>query len=410
MLTKLTKEENSNTKIKERYTCIFGGGAIRGVSYVGALHALDELGIVPDSVSGSSVGAIFAGLLAAGYNSAEIEEIFLKINFDLFRDIHFGFGNAFALSKGEVFLEWIREMIEKKFYGADYKKGNNPTVKFKDLDKDLVIITTDLTNFKCKEFSKQNTPNFEVATAIRISSSMPGLMTAVKYENTELVDGDLQKSWPLWKLSNTLKNSENRILEFRLEGNYDKNGKNPIDYLNTVYSCVTSIATKNVVEMYGQCDKYDYVTINTGDVIIVDFNMSSKNRQELITLGYEQTMHYFKNVLPVKKQNLINDYKQMLNSVEIIVESLHKKNVQSAKFEMCELYSVLCEVKPKIDEVFYSKIKNIKFRIFDELKPSPILKKYSSQKIHSIEEDCKQLKQSLELRISELDAYVAVLQ
>ena len=118
---------------KELYTYIFGGGAIRGASYIGVLRALEELGINSDIVSGSSVGAIFAGLIAVGYNYEEIEEIFLKVSFDLFRDIHLGFKNEFALSKGEIFLEWIREVIEQKYYGNEYKKGKNPTVKFKDL-------------------------------------------------------------------------------------------------------------------------------------------------------------------------------------------------------------------------------------------------------------------------------------
>lgn len=401
---KLTKEVKQLT-VDEQYTCIFGGGAIRGIAYLGALQALEELGIRLNTISGSSVGAIFAGLLAVGYTIAEIEEIFLKVNFDLFRDIHFGFGNAFALSKGEVFLEWIREMLEKKFYGEDYKKGNNPTVKFKDLDKNLIIITTDLTNFKCKEFSKVKTPDFEVATAIRISSSMPGLMTTLQYENAELVDGDLQKSWPLWKLSESLSSSNDRILEFRLEGNYDSNGKTPIDYLNTVYSCVTSIATRNVVEMYGKRDKYDYITINTGDILIVDFNMSMEKRKELMNIGYNQTMHYFTKILPIKKQDLILKYSKLLDCIILIINLLNKNKVLNAKAQIGELYAILCDIKDDIDETFYSNIQGIKFRIFTELKPSLLFKKYSKEKIRSINEDLKQIETNLKLKIKKLEEY-----
>ena len=40
------------------------------------------------------------------------------------RDISFGFNTKFALSKGEVFLDWFRELIEKKYYGDEYEKGN----------------------------------------------------------------------------------------------------------------------------------------------------------------------------------------------------------------------------------------------------------------------------------------------
>lgn len=105
-----------------KYTCLFGGGAIRGVSYIGAIKALEELGISPTTFAGSSVGSIIAAMLAVGYTAEEMKDIFLKVNFDLFKDISIGLGPIFALSKGEVFLEWVRELIEKKFYGDKYKK------------------------------------------------------------------------------------------------------------------------------------------------------------------------------------------------------------------------------------------------------------------------------------------------
>ena len=218
-----------------RYTCLFGGGAIRGVSYIGAIKALEELGISPTTYAGSSVGSIIAAMLAVGYTAEEIKDIFIKVNFDLFKDISIGLGPIFALSKGEVFLEWVRELIEKKFYGEKYKKGANRAVTFKDIDKNLVIITTNLSNFECKEFSKYETPDYEIASAIRISSCMPGLMKPIEYNNTLLVDGDLQKSFPMWKLSSNLVNKNDRILEFRLEGDYDKNNLSGIDYANAVY-------------------------------------------------------------------------------------------------------------------------------------------------------------------------------
>lgn len=385
-----------------KYTCIFGGGAIRGISYVGALKALDELGVKIQTLAGSSVGSIIASLLAVGYTTDEIYEIIIGVNFDLFRDIHFGFGKTFALSKGEVFLEWLREVIEKKFYGENYKKGENPTVKFKDLEKDLVIITTDLTNFKCKEFSKQETPDFEVATAIRISSSMPGLMSPIKYEDLELVDGDLQKSWPLWKLSENLYPKNERVLEFRLEGNYDRNGKNAIDYINTVYSCVTSIATKSVVDEYGHKDSFDYVTINTGDIVIVDFNLSKDKRKELVDAGYNQTIEYFKQDLPVKKEKLLDDYINIYSLVKNLTKELDLGNVQGAKISLGEIYMELCESKDNIDKKYYKKLQGARFRLMNELKPSLILKRYNKDCVKSVREDFKQIEDSIKNRIDEL--------
>ncbi len=387
------------------YTCIFGGGAIRGISYIGAIKALEELNINSKTIAGSSVGAIFAVLYAIGYTSEEIKNMFLKINFDLFRDVHFGFGKSFAISKGEVFLEWVRDLIEKKFYGENYKKGENPTVKFKDLDKNLIIITTDLTNFTCKEFSKFETPDFEVATAVRISSTMPGLMTPVIYEGVELVDGDLQKSQPLWKLSKHLQTPKERILEFRLEGDYAQNCKTAIDYLNTVYSCVTSIATRGIVETYGNNDKYDYITINTGEVIIVDFSIPIEKRQELMDIGYKQTMKHFKEVLPKKKEKLIAVYSDLKQIAQDISNDLNRKNVNDAKISLGKLYINLCDTKSLIDETIYEGIRSATFRFNTELKPSLILRKYPKENIKSVQKDFKQIYQNIKDKLEELQNY-----
>ena len=49
-----------------KYTCLFGGGAIRGLAYVGTIRALEELQAEYDIIGGSSVGAIIAALLACG--------------------------------------------------------------------------------------------------------------------------------------------------------------------------------------------------------------------------------------------------------------------------------------------------------------------------------------------------------
>ena len=66
-----------------KYTCLFGGGAIRGVSYIGAVKALEELGIIPDRLAGSSVGSIFAALLAVGYNAEELKDILSRAEVNL---------------------------------------------------------------------------------------------------------------------------------------------------------------------------------------------------------------------------------------------------------------------------------------------------------------------------------------
>jgi len=49
-----------------------GGGGARGFAHIHAIEALDELGVVPSAIAGSSIGAIMGAGMAAGMSGAEI--------------------------------------------------------------------------------------------------------------------------------------------------------------------------------------------------------------------------------------------------------------------------------------------------------------------------------------------------
>lgn len=389
-----------------KYTCLFGGGAIRGVAYIGAIKAFEELGLESDTFAGSSVGSIFASLLAVGYTSDELKQIFAKVNYELFRDIAIGAGPLFALSKGEVFLEWLRELIEKKFYGENYKKGENRAVTFKDLEKNLIIITTNLSNFECKEFSKFETPDYEIASAIRISSCMPGLMKPIEYNKTLLVDGDLQKSWPMWKLSKNLENSKDRILELRLEGYYNSNNISGIDYANAVYSCMTSMSTSFVTDIYAGNDKYDYIVYNTGKTVVVDFNLNEIKRNDLIQAGYDQTIDYFRNVLPNKKTMIKASYECIYADICKIQKLIESNKIFKAKVQLGDLFMYFCDCKDAIDDVDVAEIQNFKDIFLANIKYPALFGKVGLKNDNLIKAELAKLKNKLEIKIEEFQNYL----
>ncbi len=57
---------------------VFSGGGAKGLYHIGILKALEENRIPIDYISGTSQGAIVAGLYASGYSPAEIEQIFVS--------------------------------------------------------------------------------------------------------------------------------------------------------------------------------------------------------------------------------------------------------------------------------------------------------------------------------------------
>ena len=346
-----------------KYACLFGGGAIRGMAHIGVVRALNEIGVGLGTLAGSSVGAIVAAALAVGYSDEELEKIFLDVDFELFRDINFS--KSLALSKGDIFLDWMREIIETKFYGVTYSKGKNKPVTFADIEKNCVIITTDLTNFCCKEFSREATPDFEIAEAVRISACMPGLMKAIEVGDVTLVDGDLQKSWPMWKLCDTLANLKENILEIRLEGTPCGDLTNPISFINSVYSCITSVASEFVVNLYERDETHDCLVVNTGDVVIVNFQMKEAERKALIEDGYNQTIAYFKNILPKKKAHLLDNYIKIKNFIVDIRDLLLNDKVADAQVKYANLLALLCDIKFEIEDKIYSEIKELAVEILD---------------------------------------------
>ncbi len=388
-----------------KYTCLFGGGAIRGAAHVGVIKALETLGIEATTLAGSSVGSMIAALYAVGYTYEEIAEVFLSVNFELFRDISLGFNQNFALSKGEVFLEWLRDLIERKYYKEAYLKGQCRPVSFKDLNKNLVIITTNMKTFTCKEFSNFETPDFEVAMAVRISCCMPGLMRALTVDDEMLVDGDLMKGKPMWSLSKNLKNTENRILEIRLEGTYAGKDASPIEYVNGMYTCITSSETDFIKNIYGKKDKYDYLVIDTGNVVVVDFNYPNEKRQAIIDDGYRQTMNYFKNYLVMKKQNILEIYSEILDKLRNIQGFFVLKKYSAGKNALAELFIYLAGVNKIIDSELYDAISLFQKLAFNNIKTG-LLGRSTCANVETVSNSLNLIIEDITIRIREIDKYL----
>lgn len=323
------------------------------MSYVGALKALEELDVEFRGFAGSSVGAVFAALYGIGTTTEELKACFMDVSLDLFKDINFHFGKDFSLSKGELFLEWMRGLIRRKI---DKEK-----VTFEDVDKDIIILSVDLTNGKYCEFSRHVTPDVEIAQAVRASVSMPGLFKPVRYNGNWVVDGDLMQGKPLWRSSKNLCPPDARILEFRLEdfeGNHKIN--NSLDYLNVVYNTLQGFANDFIIDLYKGRDKFDYIKINCKDVSVVDFTISKKRKEELVSVGYDATINYFK-VFYMQKRGMLykNYYEIYLLLLKIKEEILHMHYV-NAQTTFGALFIHLCENKQFIDLLIYRQILEFK--------------------------------------------------
>lgn len=391
----------------KQYLCIFGGGAIRGLAYLGALRAMKESGINIKSFAGSSVGAVFAAYASLDYTFDEFEEIFKEVNFDLFRDVRLDLTKKFAISKGEHFLEWIRTGIEKKFYGDKYEKGKNKPVTFKDIDKDFFVITTNINGCTPYVFSKYTTPDFEVAQAVRISTSLPGLLEPFEFENNVLIDGDIMKSWPMWRICDILCPKDCRVIEFRLEGaKCWPDVKNSVEYLNAVFATMSNFATEYIMQTYQPKDKFDYVKIDTNHILPVQFTLPQKERDKLVEIGYHTTMEYFKKTLPQKKRELLPRYTVILDHLIKVKNALSTNRILTAKSQICDLFMYLCDAKRYIDSAIYDSILNFKDYFFSHITESFFWKKTELKDAREVEFYLNNLYNDVLERCMELEDYI----
>lgn len=389
------------------YFCIFGGGAIRGLAYLGALQAMKEIGVNIKAYAGSSVGAVFAAYAALDYTCEEFRAVFDEVNFDLFRDVRLDLAKKFAISKGEHFLEWIRAGIEKKFHGELYSKNNNKPVTFKDIDKDLFVITSNINGCEPYIFSKYTTPDFEVARAVHVSTSLPGLLEPYEYENNVLIDGDMMKSWPMWRVHELLCPKDCRIIEFRLEGaKCWPNVKNSVEYLNAVFATLSNFATDYIMETYQPKDKFDYIKIDTEHILPVQFTLPKEDREGLITLGYETTMEYFKKTLLQKKKEILPQYTVLLDHLIKIKNAVKTNKVLDAKSYLCDMFVYLCEAKRYIDTPVYDNSVKLKNYFFSNIKESFFFKTPSLKDKRQIEFYINKLNDDILERCMELQEYI----
>ena len=206
-------------------------------------------------------------------------------------------------------------------------------------------------------------------------------------------------------LSKNIQNVSDRILEIRLEGSFTGSDNNPLDYVNAMYSCVTSTETSFIKALYGNRDRYDYLAIDTGDVVFVDFNYPNEKRQAIIDDGYRQTMAYFTDYLLLKKQKIHDIYSEILDKFRQIQGFMLIYKYLAAKNTLSELFIYLAKHKDIIDLELYDAIVCFQKLLFANVK-SGLLGRVNCSNKETVANSLNALISDLTVRINELDNYI----
>ena len=173
--------------LPKRVGLVLGGAAARGIAHIGALQVLEENGVYPQVIAGTSVGALIGGLYAAGVNTTRMATLLPDINWFEFATLQapaFNWGDlARTIPMGLVDLDkmivWIDELV-------------GGPVRFDQLNVAFAAVATDLLTGEIVVMNEGR-----LAPAIRASCSVPGVFTPYRRNNRLLVDGVVVNNMPV---------------------------------------------------------------------------------------------------------------------------------------------------------------------------------------------------------------------
>jgi len=280
-----------------KYTLVFSGGGIKGLTFIGVIKALEKNNIIENTtkIVGSSIGALISTMIVLGYNSSDMFELVQKIKIPSLKDIQFSqFISKYGIDTGDKFSKLFRYIISQKI--------QKPNITFKELyeiNRINLILTGTCIEKQCTEyFSYEKTPTMPLWLAIRISTSMPFYFQPIKFNNFTYIDGALLDPVPV---SQT--NIDENIIAFKLHGMcdicFENNIKNFEMYAFSVLMCIIN----NTLMFNVSNTKNRKIIDIKSDIGSLDINLDKSMYVKLIRLGYDQTMEKIELVIKELTKN-----------------------------------------------------------------------------------------------------------
>ncbi len=169
-----------------------GSGGAAGLSHILVFEALDELGIRPRHIAGSSIGALLGAFYASGMTGKEIREMVIELTPSNGREwlsalFNRDWAQAFAMLRPGLENVNVFEAGEAMAVLDDLLGAK----KFEELETPLSVVTTDLWAREEVVFSEG-----ELLRPLLASAAMPGVFQPVNYQGRVLLDGGMVNPLP----------------------------------------------------------------------------------------------------------------------------------------------------------------------------------------------------------------------
>jgi NTE family protein len=154
-----------------------GGDAARGFAHVGVIQVLEEAGLRPDLVVGTSAGSLVATLYASGRNGAQLQQVAEAMDEAAFTDWTLPLFNR-GMLRGEALSRYVNAQVGNRL--------------IEQMPLPLGIVATRLDTGEGVLFQRGDT-----GTAVRASSAVPAVFLPVHISGNDYVDGGLVAPVPV---------------------------------------------------------------------------------------------------------------------------------------------------------------------------------------------------------------------
>ena len=254
-------------------TLVLSSGGVRGVAFAGCLDELVHLGVLDiaciTEFAGTSVGALFAALLAVGMSTPEVLavagtlDIAKLVRVDLMTFIY-----EWGLDDQTSLRAFVTTHVNRVMGSTHVTLGD----VWRSRGVNLRICATNLTLNRPDYFCGVKTPDIGVVDAVMMSMALPPMFAPVKFNEMLYVDGAFLDSFPLTGQDPVT------TLGVRLDWEVACNLTSIEQFYSRLAFCALRYAEK---EHKG----FNIVRINVGNVSTVNLTLPPWNRRRLIADG-----------------------------------------------------------------------------------------------------------------------------
>jgi NTE family protein len=167
-----------------------GGGSARGLTHVPFIEAIDELGLTPNVIAGTSIGALMGAGWASGMSGRDLREHSFQV-LGTMRIIAGRLWGAQVRNLGNFFSAGFNVQLDARKVVDAFLPEPFP-YEFSELHTKFYVVATDFQSWHQTVFSEG-----PLRDAIAGSIAIPSLFRPVQFANHLLVDGGVVNPLPL---------------------------------------------------------------------------------------------------------------------------------------------------------------------------------------------------------------------